>query len=45
MDLVSESLMDHHRLTEFDCGKPELNLWMQNRGRQAERLRTSKTTV
>lgn len=45
MDLVSESLMDHHQLTEFDCGKPELNLWLHNSARQAQRLRTCKTTV
>lgn len=45
MDLVSESLMDHHQLTEFDCGKPELNLWLQNSARQAERLRTCRSTV
>lgn len=45
MDLVSESLIDHHQLAEFDCGKPELNLWLHNSALQAQRLRTCKTTV
>ena len=45
MDFVSESLQDRHRLTAFDCGKPEMNLWLQNSAHQAERMRTCRTTV
>lgn len=45
MDLVSESLNDRHDLTGFDCGKPELNLWLHNSARQAQQMRTCTTTV
>jgi GNAT superfamily N-acetyltransferase len=41
----SESLHDRHKLTAFDCGKPELNLWLHNSARHAHAMRACTTTV
>lgn len=41
----SEALNEHHQLTVFDCGKPELNLWLHNSARHAQAMRTCTTTV
>ena len=42
---TSEALNDSHRLTTFDCGKPELNLWLSESARHASIMGTCKTTV
>jgi len=42
---VTEALADGHRLTSFDCGKPELDLWLRDSARHAEAHRTSRTFV
>lgn len=42
---VPELLNETHQLAAFDCGKPELNLWLQNSAHHAQRMRTCSTTV
>jgi GNAT superfamily N-acetyltransferase len=41
----TEALNDEHRLTAFDCGKPELDLWLRDSARHAEAHRTCRTFV
>jgi GNAT superfamily N-acetyltransferase len=41
----SETLHERHRLAAFDCGKPEMNLWLHNSARHAQAMRTSTTFV
>lgn len=41
----SETLNEQHQLTAFDCGKPELNLWLHNSARHAQAMSTCSTTV
>ena len=45
MTYVSEPLHDHHVLDVFDSGKPELDLWLRNSARHAQRNRTCSVTV
>jgi GNAT superfamily N-acetyltransferase len=42
---VTQPFGDQHKLTGFDCGKPELDLWLRNSARHTERYRTSRTFV
>jgi GNAT superfamily N-acetyltransferase len=42
---VTEAIADGHRLTAFDCGKPELDLWLRDSARHAESHRTARTFV
>lgn len=42
---VAEALNQGHRLTAFDCGKPELNRWLHDSAHHAESHRTSRTFV
>jgi GNAT superfamily N-acetyltransferase len=42
---VTEAIGDSHRLTGFDCGKPELDLWLRESARHAENHRTARTFV
>lgn len=42
---VTQALGDHHQLAGFDCGKPELDLWLRDSARHAERHRTCRTFV
>jgi GNAT superfamily N-acetyltransferase len=42
---IEEALRDRHRLTGFDCGKPELDLWLRASATHAESHRTSRTFV
>lgn len=45
MSYQSEPLHERHQLAAFDCGKPELNLWLHNSARHAHAMGTCKTTV
>ena len=40
-----EPLGPHHRLEEFDCGKPSLNDWLVRHARQAQGSGSAKTFV
>ena len=42
---VTEALGDGHDLEYFDSGKPELDIWLHNSARHAERNRTCRTFV
>ena len=42
---VTEAIGDSHRLTSFDCGKPELDMWLRDSARHAENHRTARTFV
>lgn len=42
---VTQALADTHRLTTFDSGRPELDIWLRDSARHAERHRTSRTFV
>jgi GNAT superfamily N-acetyltransferase len=41
----TQALADYHRLTAFDCGKPELDLWLRDSARHAESHRTCRTFI
>jgi GNAT superfamily N-acetyltransferase len=41
----TEALHDRHRLTTFDCGKPELDIWLRESARHAGAHRTCRTFV
>lgn len=41
----SEALQNRHQLAAFDCGKPEMNLWLHNSARHAQAMRTCTTFV
>ena len=45
MVYLSEPLNERHLLNAFDCGKPELNLWLHNSAQHAQRMGTCRTTV
>jgi GNAT superfamily N-acetyltransferase len=45
MSYQSEVLDERHRLTTFECGKPELDLWLRESARHAQAMRTCTTTV
>jgi GNAT superfamily N-acetyltransferase len=45
MVYLSEALNERHRLTTFDCGKPELDMWLRESARHAQAMRTCSTTV
>jgi GNAT superfamily N-acetyltransferase len=42
---VEEALRERHQLAGFDCGKPELDLWLRASATHAESHRTSRTFV
>jgi GNAT superfamily N-acetyltransferase len=42
---LTEAINGGHRLTAFDCGKPELDLWLRDSARHAENHRTARTFV
>ena len=42
---VAQAVGDQHILAGFDCGKPELDLWLRDSARHAERHRTCRTFV
>lgn len=42
---VTQALGDQHQVARFDCGKPELDQWLHDSARHAERHRTSRTFV
>jgi GNAT superfamily N-acetyltransferase len=42
---LADAISDSHRLTAFDCGKPELDLWLRDSARHAESRRTARTFV
>jgi GNAT superfamily N-acetyltransferase len=41
----TEALHDRHRLTTFDCGKPELDIWLRESARHAGAHRTCRAFV
>ncbi|GAA1550757.1 hypothetical protein GCM10009827_084270 [Dactylosporangium maewongense] len=40
-----ELLDDHHDISQFDCGKPQLNDWLQREALRAQRSGTARTYV
>lgn len=45
MKFVTEPLAERHHVGRFECGKPELDLWLRNSAAHAERLRSCRTFV
>lgn len=45
MPFVSEALNDGHDTTHFDCGKPDLDTWLQQHAFTNEARRTIRTFV
>ncbi|MGO1054092.1 GNAT family N-acetyltransferase [Crossiella sp. CA198] len=44
-DWISESLAEHHSLSRFDCGVPELNDWLTGQALRATGSGTARTYV
>lgn len=45
MALKVVALEKHHDVTEFDCGEPKLNIWLQTIAMQHQKNGTSRTFV
>ncbi len=45
MALCIQALNPSHKLDEFDCGRPDLNLWLHSIARQHQKKRISSTFV
>jgi GNAT superfamily N-acetyltransferase len=42
---LPQAIGESHRLTGFECGKPELDMWLRDSARHAEGHRTARTFV